>query len=273
MTPTAINRQPMLVAVGASAGGLEALTQLLRAAPEGTGMTFVVVQHLSPDYKSMMVELLDRRTTLTVKKAEDGLVPEAEHAYVIEPQTTIRLDGDVLRIEATERKERVPQPINFFFESMAANREGGCVGIVLSGTGSDGARGCEAIKDAGGTVIVQDPGSAAFDGMPSAAIRTGSADLVLAPELMIQEMMSLHEAGPATYFGLSGEHGSTVLAQLIATLRKQVGVNFTHYKPTTVIRRIQRRMQHLGFEDPRAYGERLRGDEAECAALYHDLLI
>lgn len=263
----------LLVAVGASAGGLEALTALFAAAPERTGMSFVVVQHLSPDYKSMMVELLDRRTSLTVKEVEDGIVPEAEHVYVIEPQTSLRLEGDQLRIDPMPRDQRVPHPINIFFESVAAEREGACAAVVLSGTGSDGARGVEAIKDAGGTVVVQDPETASFDGMPKAAIQTGTADLVLPPSDVIKELKVLQQSGPASYFGLAGDHGATTLGQIVGVLRKSTGVNFGHYKPTTVIRRIHRRMEILDVADPRQYVELLRNDAVEIATLYRDLLI
>ncbi len=236
-------------------------------------MTFVVVQHLSPDYKSMMVELLDRRTSLTVQKVADGIIPKAEHVYVIEPQTSIRLEGGKLRIETTERDARTPHSISDFFESVASGNEGGCVGVVLSGTGSDGARGVEVIKDAGGTVVVQEPASAAFNGMPLAALSTGTADIVVPPQNMILELMRLQESGAAAYFGLAGDHGSAVLAQLVAVLKKRTGINFNHYKATTIVRRIQRRMSYVGLEDPREYVDRLRDDETETAALYKDLLI
>ena len=189
--------KPLIVAVGASAGGLEALRDMFRSAPSHTGMSFVVVQHLSPDFKSMMVELLSRQTALTVETARDGVIPQAETVYVIEPGTLIRLEGDALRIEHTVQRDRVHLPIDHFFESVAIAREGHCVGVVLSGTGSDGSKGLEAIKEHGGTAVVQEPKSAAFDGMPRAALRTGVADLVLAPELIIQELIDLEQSGAA----------------------------------------------------------------------------
>lgn len=263
---------PTLVAVGASAGGLEALSSMLGSATGETGMTFVIIQHLSPDYKSMMTELLARRTQLKVQPAQDGQQVQAETVYVMEPQAQIKLDGATLRVKTVPRDERLSQPINDFFNS-AAEYPGEKVAVVLSGTGSDGTHGIAAVKSADGTIVVQEPSSAAFDGMPQSAIRTGLVDLVVPANEIITELLSLRNSGPEVYFGLADDRGRVVLQRIMTALEGLSGVDFTFYKPSTILRRIKRRMQHLELTDPRAYVDKLRETPMEVSALYHDLLI
>jgi two-component system CheB/CheR fusion protein len=263
---------PHVVLVGASAGGLEALSSLFKAAPEGTGMAFVVVQHLSPDHQSMMAELLSRQTSLSVEEATDNVEPQADTVYVMQPQTGLRMEGGRLRTYPASR-DRPPLPINSLFESAAVDLGPRCAGVILSGTGSDGANGLIAIKDHGGTVVIQDPATARFDGMPQAALRTGVADMVLPPERIILELGSLLQDGPALYFGLGSDHGAVILNRILSALRHHTSVDFGHYKPSTVVRRVQRRMDQTGIDDPRTYAEMLKADPAESQSLYRDLLI
>lgn len=264
--------QPYVVLVGASAGGLEALSTMFKAAPSETGMAFVVVQHLSPDHQSMMAELLSRQTGLEVAVASDDVIPQPDTVYVMQPQTGLRIEDGRLRVYPASR-DRPPLPINALFESAALDLGPRCAGVILSGTGSDGANGLVSIKDHGGTVVIQDPVSARFDGMPQAAIRTGVADMVLSPELIIQELISLLQEGPALYFGLGSDHGAVILTRILAALRHHTDVDFGHYKPSTVVRRVQRRMDQLALDDPRVYAERLKSDPSEAQNLYRDLLI
>jgi two-component system CheB/CheR fusion protein len=265
-------RPPHVVVVGASAGGLEALSALFKSAPDGTGMAFVVVQHLSPDYQSMMAQLLGRQTNLEVVVATDNAEPRPDTVYVMQPQTGLRLEQGRLRTYPASR-DRPPLPINTLFESAALDLGPRCTGVVLSGTGSDGANGLVAIKDHGGTVVIQDPATARFDGMPQAALRTGVADMVLPPERIVRELLSLVREGPALYFGLGSDHGAVVLNRILTALRQHTTVDFGHYKPSTVVRRVQRRMDQIGVDDPRDYADLVKADATEAQNLHRDLLI
>lgn len=263
---------PLLVAVGASAGGLEAITRLVSTSIGETGMAIVIVQHLSPDYKSMMTQLLTQRTELRVRAAQDGMQVESETVYVIEPKTQLLLDGVILRVEQVPQNERLMHPINDFFDSVAGY-PGDVAGVILSGTGTDGAQGLVTIKQSGGTVVVQKPEEAGFDGMPKAALRMGVADLVLPAADILPELLALQRTGPEVYFGLGDARGNAILQRILDLLNEASGVDFGSYKSSTLLRRIQRRMQALGITDPRIYAERLRSSPKDIQALYDDLLI
>lgn len=262
---------PFITGVGASAGGLEALTQLFEAAPPHTGMAFVVVQHLSPDYKSMVADLLAGHTALSVRRARDGLEIEAETIYVIEPGTVLRVSDGKLQVERSH--ERMQHPINALFSSLAASCGANAACIVLSGTGTDGAKGLVTVKEHGGVTLVQSPETAGFDGMPAAAVATGCADLVLPPSRLLSELARLRSEGPAEYFGASADGAEVVLTRILAVMRVQTGIDFGYYKPAMLARRVERRIAHLGIDDPREYVRRLKDDEEEARALQSDLLI
>ncbi|MEL6311368.1 MAG: chemotaxis protein CheB, partial [Pseudomonadota bacterium] len=173
-----------LIAIGASAGGLDPLQAFFDATPNDSGYAFVVVQHLSPDHPSLMDELLSRHTTMPVRRVEDGMPVEANTVYVIPPRTLMRVEGGHLRLTEQERKrDKPPTPIDVFFESVAAEYGNRGAAVVLSGTGSDGSRGIEAIHAAGGRTVAQDT-TAKFDGMPRAAIDTSVVDMILPPNEM-----------------------------------------------------------------------------------------
>src|SRR5687768_14337071 len=175
---------PYIVGIGASAGGLEALQHFFDNIKTDTEMAFVVVQHLSPDFKSLMDELLGRHTRLPIHLVENGMPVEAGHVYLIPPKKEMIISGGRLLLTERDRQQELTLPIDVFFRSMAQDAGPRAIAIVLSGGGSDGSRGIREVHDAGGLVIVQDGATAQFDGMPRAALETGVADQVLSPEAM-----------------------------------------------------------------------------------------
>jgi two-component system CheB/CheR fusion protein len=169
------------VGVGASAGGLEALEAFFSHMAADSGMAFIVIQHLSPDYKSMMVELLSKRTAMPVQRAEEGMRVEANSVYLIPPKKNLSIFHGKLLLSESDRSRGLNLPIDVFLRSLADDQADKAIGIILSGTGSDGVRGIRAIKEAGGMVMVQSEESARFDGMPRSAISTGLTDCILPP--------------------------------------------------------------------------------------------
>jgi two-component system, chemotaxis family, CheB/CheR fusion protein len=262
-----------VVGVGASAGGLEALERFFANVPIDSGMAFVVVQHLSPDFKSVMDELLARHTALAIHPVEDGMLVEANHVYLIPPKKEMIISGGRLLLSERDRQQELTLPIDVFFRSLAQDCGGRAVAIVLSGGGSDGSRGIRDVDEAGGIVLVQDLESAQFAGMPKAAIDTGVADSVLPPDEM-PALLVEH-----VRFGLDVAKRSDAalplqgLSAVYRMLEDEFGLDFTHYKPSTVTRRIERRLQLARSTDLQAYVERLRGERDELDVLYRDLLI
>src|SRR5688500_11495011 len=173
-----------VVGIGASAGGLDPLVRFFDNLPKETGMAFVIVQHLSPDFRSLMDELLARHTELPIHLVEDGMVVEADHVYLIPPKKEMIISGGRLLLSDRDRHQEFPLPIDIFFRSLAQDCGARAVAIVLSGGGSDGSRGICDVHEAGGMVIVQDLETAQFDGMPRAAIDTAVAAFILPPEEM-----------------------------------------------------------------------------------------
>jgi two-component system, chemotaxis family, CheB/CheR fusion protein len=265
------------VGIGASAGGLEALERFFVDMPPQNEMAFIVIQHLSPDYKSLMVELLSKRTAMEVHRAEDGLAVAKNAIYLIPPRKNLRIfHGKLLLSEQDPAQTRgLNLPIDIFFRSLADDQAEKAVGVILSGTGSDGMRGIRAIKEAGGMVMVQTEDSAKFDGMPRSAISTGLADFILSPDEMPQQLISFSKH---PYFTkpkpserlLTNEEG---LNRIFSLLREKHKVDFTHYKPSTVLRRIERRMTIHQIEDLQHFVELLENHEQEVSNLYRDLLI
>jgi len=263
------------VGVGASAGGLEAIESFFGQVPAATGMAFVVVQHLSPDYKSLMVELLSKRTRLRVVRAENNQTVEPDTVYLIPPKQNLTIFHGKLLLRAQEPSHGINLPIDIFLRSLAEDQEDRAVGIVLSGTGSDGMHGIRAIKEAGGLVMVQAPESARFDGMPNSAISTGMADFVLSPEDMPQTLLSYAKhpfASPAGAEPAVAEEGDW-LPRILALLRQEKKLDFTNYKPTTILRRVHRRMSIHQIHDPHDYVRYLESYPQEVHSLFRDLLI
>ncbi len=264
-----------IVGIGASAGGLEALEKFFSNMPSDTGMAFVVVQHLSPDYKSMMVELLSKHTSMKVLRAEDGMPVEPNHIYLIPPKKLMTISQGQLILTEKIDGSVIHLPIDIFLRSLAADQGDSAVAIILSGTGSDGMRGVRAVKEAGGMVMVQDEISAKFNGMPRAAISTGVADYVLPPQEMPAELINFTSRKSETRtesLPLLGP-SSEPLTDILLLLKNQTGVDFNYYKPNTVIRRLERRMHVNQIETLNDYFQYLIKSPREVNLLYKEMLI
>ncbi|MBK7398112.1 MAG: PAS domain-containing protein [Myxococcales bacterium] len=264
-----------VVAIGASAGGLEAIESFFLNMPTDSGLGFVVIQHLSPDYKSLMVELLSKKTAMPVHRAEDGMLVLPNHVYLIPPKKNLTIFHGKLLLTEQGPHRGINLPIDVFLRSLAEDQAEKGVGIILSGTGSDGMRGIRTVKEYGGMVMVQDEETAKFDGMPRAAISTGLADFVLAPEKMPAQLLAFVKHP----YVANTERTSVMLtdeesmAHLFATLREHCKVDFTFYKPSTVSRRIERRMTVHQIEEIGAYVAFLRSSPSEVMTLFRELLI
>ncbi|WP_245478844.1 chemotaxis protein CheB [Rubrivivax rivuli] len=281
LADTVIGEQPLtfggfVVAIGASAGGLDALERLFGALPVDTGAAFVVIQHLSPDHKSMMDNLLARYTAMPVQVAGHDMPLAPNAVFLIPPAKSMRIAGD--RLLLTPKPEHgLSLPIDVFFTSMAEQCADRGIAVVLSGTGSDGSRGIPAVNAAGGFVFVQEPADAKFDGMPRSAVGTGLADVV-APAEALAERLSTHLRAPrhASMRLLAGSPPPGVaepLEGILELLLGSSGIDFRDYKPTTVLRRIERRMQVQRTASLPAYREALAGSVEEQAVLRRELLI
>jgi two-component system CheB/CheR fusion protein len=258
-----------VVGIGASAGGLEALESFFDNISNATDMAFVVVQHLSPDFKSLMDELLARHTELPIHPVEDAMVVEPGHVYLIPPRKEMIISGGKLLLSDRTRTQELTLPIDVFFRSLAQDCGPRAVAIVLSGGGSDGSRGIRAVHEAGGLVIVQDVESAQFDGMPKTARDAGVAKWVLSPAEM-PRILAEHVRQPRAPRLATAAVG---LPAVYSMLEAEFGIDFTHYKPSTVTRRIERRLELARATDMDDYVARLRSGRSELDVLYRDLLI
>lgn len=267
----------MVAGVGASAGGLEACSMLLRAMPRDVGVALIIVQHLSPGHDSMMPQLLAGRTALPVAEVTDGMRIEPNRVFVIPPSFHLEIVQACLRLRPRPADRTQHMPIDHFFRSLAEYAQSRAIGIILSGSASDGAIGMQEIKANGGIAIVQEPRTARNDGMPRAAIGTGVIDLVLPPDLIAAELARI-AASPlvarlARAAGPEPEIHDEHFGRILRMLRTASGVDFAQYKQPTIRRRLQRRMvlHKIGsFEDYVAY---LEQNPAEIGALYQDILI
>ena len=266
-----------VVGIGASAGGLQALQSFFGALPDSLPAAFVVVQHLSPDFKSFMVELLAKHTPMQVQRAEQGAAVAPGNVYLIPPKMTLTIAGGRLQLEKTDPHRGLHLPIDRFFLSLASDRQHHAIAIVLSGTGSDGTAGVRAIKDAGGIVMVQTEDSAQFDGMPRSAIATGLADYVLPPDQMAKQLVAYLKqpvlAKPGALGARHGQASGALLNDILGLLRTHSGVDFTHYKAATIDRRIERRMNVCQIRSLADYGRHLAHSPREVGLLFNELLI
>ena len=265
-----------IVGVGASAGGLEAFSTLLRKLPATPGVAIVFVQHLAPQHDSALVTLLSSQSALPVVQATDRRRVEPNHVYVIPPNAQMVIRGRQLRLTARPDDRTRYTPIDSFLISLAEEWGRSAISVVLSGTASDGALGTREIKAAGGVTIAQTPESSKYDGMPRAAIGTGMVDLILTPEAIGPK---LSELAGHTFSRTTEVIGSDVsltdvqLHDVFDLLRPASGVDFRHYKLPTIKRRLLRRMALHRLNDVNQYLRLLRSDAAEVHSLYHDLLI
>lgn len=269
----AVCREFHVVGIGASAGGLEALEDFFEHMPTDLGVAFVVVQHLSPDFKSHMEQLLARKTKLPIAKAEHEQQVEPNHVYLIPPKKEMTISEG--RLLLTDRSSDFSHPIDQFLRALATDVGRYSIGVILSGTGSDGSRGVREISSGGGLVIAQDEVSAKFDGMPVNAAATGGVDLVLRPDQM-GEVLTQYVKEGLTTDALSERElfaSATGIEKIFSALKEHTGVDFSYYKASTIGRRIQRRMSMERIEDVEDYYQRLVDDRQELDDLYYDLLI
>ena len=271
MMPSELSVPLHVVGIGASAGGLDALERFFGNVPTTTELAYVVVQHLSPDFKSLMDELLARHTELPIHLVEDGMAVERGHVYLIPPKKEMIISGGRLLLSERDRQHELTLPIDVFFRSLAQDCGAHAVAIVLSGGGSDGSRGIRDVAEAGGLVMVQNVETAQFDGMPRSARDAGVAHWVLPPDEMprILQEHAIRPMKPAP----AGQLGPPEHGAIYRMLQEEFGLDFTHYKPSTITRRIERRLALAHTQDIEEYTRRLQRDRDELDVLYRDLLI
>jgi len=268
-----------VVGIGASAGGLEAVGEFLDAMPPESGMAFVLIQHLPPDHNSMMAEILGRRTKMAVRQVEDGLPVEPNHVYVIRPGHVLTIHDGRLRLGPRLGSPRAAnRPIDDFFKSLANEQRERAIGIIMSGMGSNGTAGAQAIKAVGGFCIAQDPETAQFPSMPRHLIDAGYADHIARPADMVDALLG-YARHPYARGGR--ESDATVvldreqnhLREILALLRTRTRHDFSGYKKPTLLRRVQRRMGLTRSTSVGEYARLVRQTPPEASALADDLLI
>jgi two-component system CheB/CheR fusion protein len=265
-----------VVALGASAGGLDAFRKLFDALPADSGMAFILITHLDPTHASMMVELLASHTKMKIRQASDGMPLEREHVYVIPPATYLSIHEGALKLSAPRERHGARLPLDFFLRSLAAECGERAICVILSGTGADGSLGLKAIKENGGLVIVQDSEEAAYDGMPRSAIGTGLVDFVLPlakiPEALVAHVAQEPVTGPRRDTA-TDDDAPRWLGGIIDLLRTRTAHDFAFYKPGTLRRRIERRMAMAAIVDGSRYLDILGQDSGELELLAKDVLI
>jgi len=267
-----------VVGVGASAGGLEAFQQLLSHLPAKTGMAFVFVQHLAPRHESMLTELLSRSTKIPVHEVRDGMAVAPDNIYVIPPNTNMVISHGVLHLMPRRESELQHMPIDFFLTSLAEDRKSKAIGVILSGTASDGTLGLKAIKAEGGIAFAQDEKTAKYDSMPRSAIAAGCVDFILPPEEIAKELARIGRH-PYLIQTLATEAdellpaGDDEINQVLTLVRGATGDDFTYYKKSTIKRRIKRRMVLQKMDKLAQYIRYLRSNTPELQELYQDFLI
>ncbi len=266
-----------IVGIAASAGGLEAFIQLLTYLPIDTGMAFVLIQHLAPNHKSLLAEILAKKTQMPVSEVIDGVVVEPNHVYIIPPNTKMILAQGMLRLAVREKVEGKYMPGDAFFTSLAAERGNKAIAVILSGGDGDGSLALTAIKTAGGVTFAQGEGTAKYNSMPNTAVATGNVDFILPPQKIAEQLANLSRHPfiaqlPTAELVKNSPHQET-MPRIFALLKSSVGVDFSHYKLTTLTRRIQRRMLLYKLDRLEDYAEYLQANPAEVKALYAEILI
>jgi two-component system, chemotaxis family, CheB/CheR fusion protein len=263
-----------VVGIGASAGGLEAINEFFENTPINTGFSYILVQHLSPDYKSLMPELLAKHTLMKVVEAEDDMPLKANCVYLLPSKKFLTISGGRLYLKEKIKNNLPNNAIDVFFESLANEMQSMAVGVILSGTGTDGTKGLEFIKKKGGIAIVQDPITASFDGMPNSAISAGVADLILPPENMIEELLEfLKESKVLKAYQLNSYRDEFVLRDIIMMIRRETGQDFSYYKRPTLFRRLSKRLLELNITRLKDYVEYLHQHPNELKTISQDFLI
>lgn len=274
-TPTSgFSGKPTVVGIGASAGGLAALKRLFERIPYDSGLAFVVVVHLSPEHKSHLADLLQSSVGFPVQQVTESVPLEANNVYVIPPNANLSTIDTHLRLSKLEEQRRERAPIDHFFRTLASTHDGHSIGVILTGTGSDGTLGLKEIKAKGGLILVQDPNEAEFDGMPQSAIATGLVDRVLPIAEIAEALLRLTQVGPRISITGNGDDPErALLPKVLAILKARTERDFSRYKTATILRRISRRMQLNYIENFELYLDKLRESPEETRALADDLLI
>jgi len=267
----------LVVGIGASAGGIEALREFFAALDEHADMACIVIEHLDPLSKNLLPAVLEQFTNFPVEEIADGAAISRNRVFVAPPGRAVELRGHSFALHPLSDPNERRTPIDIFFRSIAEEVRSRAVGIILSGSGSDGTFGAQAIANAGGMTMAQAPASAKFDSMPQSAIATGVVDHVLAPRQMAEELLAY--VGHVAHFGDEDagppESGliQEALVEICDLLQRATNHNFKHYKTTSLVRRISRRMQVLRLASVETYVDRLRSDQDEVAQLFRELLI
>jgi two-component system CheB/CheR fusion protein len=273
-TDKTLNSIPV-VAIGASAGGFDALKKFFNALPPEPGMAFVLVQHLDPTHESSMADLMSRYTLLKVLQAKDGMKIESDHLYIIPPNRDMgMINGNLQLIEPLE-PHGLRLPINFFLNNLADDQKENSIAIIFSGYGSDGTMGIKSIKAAGGMVMAQDPGTADSDSMPASAIQTGLVDFILPPEEMPEKLISYVDSAHKTIKKILTPKDETeqALQKIFMLIRNRTGHDFSYYKENTVYRRISRRMNVHQIDNMSIYLRYLQENPHEIDILFKEFLI
>ncbi len=264
-----------VVGIGSSAGGLEALEQFFRKVAPDIGMAFVVLTHLDPGHHSILTEILQRSTGMPVHEARDQMAVAPDHVYVIPPNREMSIFNGTLQLSVPENPRGQRMPIDFFLRSLAEEQGEKAIGVILSGTGTDGTLGLRAIHGAGGISLVQEPDTAKYNGMPSSAIQSGLATYILPVDKMPEQLMTyvknlfdLKIKPPAPVPAPTG-----ALNRIMQTIRSRTGHDFSLYKQSTVCRRIERRMIVHNITDTDIYARYLKEHPEEVQHLFKELLI
>ncbi|OQX05041.1 MAG: SAM-dependent methyltransferase, partial [Desulfobulbaceae bacterium A2] len=260
-----------VVALGASAGGLEAFERFFRSLPPDSGMAFVLVQHLDPGHASILTELIQRATVMPVVEVEDQMAVLPNRVHVIPPNRDMAIYQGTLQLSLPEAPRGQRMPIDFFLRSLAEEQGERAIGVILSGTGTDGTQGLRAIHGAGGITLVQDPAEAGYDGMPQSAIKAGFATYVLPVEQMARQLLLCPQRPPGAVGPPSALAGS--LRKILLSLRSATGHDFALYKQNTIRRRIERRMTLHSIDSTEVYARYLKEHPAEMHLLFKELLI
>ncbi len=281
LSSTNVEQSPLVIGIGASAGGLEALQQFFSCMPPNSGLSFVVVQHLSPDYKSLMADILSKHTEMQVYQAENDMAVEADTVYLIPPKKFMTIKGGKL-ILTDYAPVTLNHPIDIFFASLAEEKREHSIVVVLSGTGTDGTNGVKFVKEYGGLVIAQAPESAKFDGMPRSVISTGLADFALSPEEIAEEILNFSNT-PALLRPLRSDaplseeespfSEEETLSHIYTILKNASGIDFTYYKRSTILRRIERRMLVTHSATLTEFAHLLGDSAEEVQTLVKEILI
>ena len=269
------NKFPV-VGVGASAGGLDAFKRLLKAIPEDSGMAYILVQHLDPAHESVLADLLQRVTKIPVQEITNNVHVAPDHIYIIPSNKLLTATDGVLQLSERLPKSQRNLPIDVLFRSLAEVHQKHAIGVVLSGTASDGTLGLKAIKEHGGVTFAQDQQSAAYEGMPQSAIDAGVVDYILSPEQIPQQLLSLNggiKASPLQNEQDNAGIQENAYKQIISLIRVSSGVDFTYYKRATIRRRIDRRVALCMKKSIEDYISYLKDSKTERDTLYQDLLI